>query len=75
MVFGSEIAAETVMGLDEPVEEIVVQRGRKGLEELPGIGDHISRDLETLVRTGEMYKVKEVRANGPGVRQEVSPIT
>ena len=50
-------AAETVLGLDQPLEEIVDQKGRKGLEDLPGIGDRISRDLEALVRTGELCKV------------------
>ena len=47
-------AAETVLGLDEPIESIVAQRGRRGLQELPGIGAHIARTLETLVHTGAL---------------------
>lgn len=46
-------AAETVMGLDRPVEAIVTEAGRKGLEELPGIGAHLSYTIDGLVRTGE----------------------
>ena len=45
-------AAETLLELDEPVEAIVACRGRKGLEELPGIGRGISETIESLVRTG-----------------------
>ena len=46
-------AAETILGLDRPVEEIVAARGRRGLEALPGIGSHLAFTIERLVRTGE----------------------
>lgn len=52
-------AAETILGLDEPVEAIVDQQGRRGLQQLPGIGDHIARALETLVRTGTLPETSE----------------
>jgi DNA polymerase/3'-5' exonuclease PolX len=45
-------AAEIVLGLDKPIEDMLAQRGRRGLQELPGIGAHIAQTLETLVRTG-----------------------
>jgi hypothetical protein len=48
-------AAETVMGLQRPVAEIVEQEGRAGLESLPGIGSHLSYTLEGLVRSGEFH--------------------
>ena len=53
-------AAETILGLDEPVETIVDQQGRRGLRQLPGIGDHIARALETLIRTGTLPETSEV---------------
>jgi DNA polymerase (family 10) len=53
-------AAETILGLDEPLETIVDQQGRRGLRQLPGIGDHIARALETLVRTGTLPETGEV---------------
>ena len=53
-------AAETILGLNEPVETIVDQQGRRGLRQLPGIGDHIARALETLVRTGTLPETSEV---------------
>jgi hypothetical protein len=46
-------AAETVLGLQRPVAHIVAEAGRDGLEELPGIGSHLSYTIDGLVRTGE----------------------
>jgi DNA polymerase (family 10) len=43
-------AAETVLGLDEPVENIVARLGRKGLQALPGIGRHLSYTIQNLVQ-------------------------
>jgi DNA polymerase/3'-5' exonuclease PolX len=50
-------AAETVLMLPRPVAEIVAEAGRDGLEALPGIGDHLSFTIETLVRSGEFRTV------------------
>jgi DNA polymerase/3'-5' exonuclease PolX len=52
-------AAQTILGLDRPVEEIVAHAGRKALKELPGIGVKMSAKIETLVRTGEIATLKE----------------
>lgn len=52
-------AAQTILGLDRPVEEIVAADGHKTLKRLPGIGPKLSVKIETLVRTGEIAKVKE----------------
>jgi DNA polymerase (family X) len=46
-------AAETVLALDRPLADLVAAEGRVGLEELPGIGSHLSYTLEEIVRTGE----------------------
>jgi hypothetical protein len=48
-------AAETVLGLDRPLADLVAAEGRAGLEELPGIGSHLSYTLQELVRTGEFH--------------------
>jgi DNA polymerase (family X) len=47
-------AAETIEGLTQAVSDIVVKRGRKGLEALPGIGSHLAFTVERLVQTGEL---------------------
>lgn len=51
-------AAETVLGLDEPVAQIVDRDGRKGLQSLDGIGRHLAIAIEQLVRTGEFRSLK-----------------
>ncbi len=51
-------AAETILGLDQPVEEIVAHAGRKALRQLPGIGAKLSVKIETLVRSGEIATLK-----------------
>jgi DNA polymerase (family X) len=52
-------AAQTVLGLERPVEEIVAGEGRKALRQLPGIGAKMSVKIETLVRTGDITTLKE----------------
>ena len=42
-------AAETVLGLDCSVEQLLEQGGTAKLAELPGIGRRISRTIEDLV--------------------------
>ena len=56
-------AAQTILGLDQPLEEMVAGAGRKALKELPGIGASLSAKLETLVRTGEIATLKEEADN------------
>ena len=50
-------AAQTILGLEQPVEDLVAQNGRKGLKS--GIGGKLSVKIETLVRTGEIATLKE----------------
>jgi DNA polymerase (family 10) len=62
-------AAETILGLDRPIEELVTGGGRKSLKELPGIGGRMSEKIEKLVRTGDISTLNEdgatmVRAPG-----------
>lgn len=55
-------AAQTVAWLDRPLTAVLAERGRAGLEALPGIGRHLSYTLEGLLRTGEFrtYDEREV---------------
>jgi DNA polymerase (family 10) len=52
-------AAETILGLDGPVEDLVAAGGRKSLKELPGIGAKMSVKIEKLVCTGGIAKVNK----------------
>ena len=74
-------AAETVLRLDQPVAHIVASRGRSGLEELPGIGRHLSYTIDGLVRTGEFrtlnseggaIDVERLFASLPGVGPQLA---
>jgi hypothetical protein len=51
-------AAETVLSLTRPVEEIVAEQGRAGLDSLPGIGTSLAYTIEGLVRTGEFRTLR-----------------
>jgi hypothetical protein len=46
-------AAQTVLGLDRQVTDIIAAEGRSGLEALPGIGAHLAYTIEGLIRTGD----------------------
>jgi DNA polymerase (family X) len=52
-------AAQTILGLDREVEQLVADDGRKALRQLPGIGASLSVKIETLVRTGDIANLKE----------------
>jgi hypothetical protein len=47
-------AALIIQGLPRPVEEILAEHGRKGLESIPGIGKSIAYAVEQLLGIGEM---------------------
>jgi DNA polymerase (family 10) len=47
-------AADVILELEEPLALLLKRRGRRGLQELPGIGSHIAASIESLIRTGEM---------------------
>jgi DNA polymerase/3'-5' exonuclease PolX len=42
-------AAETILGLEVPVKDLLAREGPKKLAELPGIGRRISRTIENLL--------------------------
>jgi DNA polymerase (family 10) len=61
-------AAETVLALDKPVQDIIADQGRKGLEILPGIGKYLSFTIANLIETGvvqTLSRPKAVKADRP----------
>ena len=48
-------AAETILGLDVPVADLIQVGGRKKLADLPGIGRRLSRTIENLVHGVEPF--------------------
>jgi DNA polymerase (family 10) len=57
-------AADSVLTLAQPVEEIVHEKGKPGLVALPGIGRHLAFTIDHLVRTGEFRSMSESRGAG-----------
>ena len=53
------MAAFVIQGLDRPVEQLLAEKGRAGLAELPGVGNHLAFTVETLVTTGEFVPYSE----------------
>lgn len=51
-------AAQAILSLERPVEEIVAHEGRRALKDLPGIGAKLSVKIETLVLTGDIASLK-----------------
>jgi DNA polymerase (family X) len=47
-------AAETVLNLDRPVEDMLADDGPAALRELPGIGSSLSDKIVQLIETGEL---------------------
>ena len=54
-------AASTVVNLDEPISEIVEQKGLHGLIALPGIGEGIARSIYEYVAMGRMSRLDSLR--------------
>lgn len=57
-------AAETILALERPVEEIVACEGRKGLEILPGIGRYLAFTIANLVQTGVVQTLRRAAKAG-----------
>ena len=55
-------AANTIVGLDRPLTEIIERRGTTGLIELPGIGQGIARSIAEYIFTGHMSRLESLRA-------------
>jgi DNA polymerase (family 10) len=51
-------AAATVLAQERSLSEVVNEKGRAGLEELPGIGASLAYNIEGLVRTGEFRTLR-----------------
>jgi putative hydrolase len=54
-------AADTVLTLETSIEEIVEDKGLKGLEDLPYIGEGIGRAIYEMVTTGHWAQLQRLR--------------
>jgi DNA polymerase (family X) len=51
-------AAQTVRELERPAVDILAEKGRAGLDELPGVGASLAYTIEGLIRTGEFRTLR-----------------
>jgi hypothetical protein len=53
-------AAVAIQGMTRPLAEVLAEAGRKGLEELPGIGKSLAYTIEGLIQEGQWRTLKPV---------------
>ncbi len=58
-------AASAIESMPTPVEEIYQQDGLKALDEIPGVGEHISKKIEELVKTGRLCYFEKLKKSSP----------
>ena len=51
-------AAQTIFALERPASELLAEKGRAGLDELPGVGASLAYTIEGLIRTGEFHTLR-----------------
>jgi hypothetical protein len=54
-------AASTVRALQKPLDQLIAEKGAAGLDELPGIGQSLSRLIFQLVKTGRLPMLERLR--------------
>ena len=47
-----------MLALDRPASDILDEKGRAGLDELPGVGASLVYTIESLIRTGEFHTLR-----------------
>ena len=54
-------AALVIDSLAEDVEDIYHQKGIEGLEEIPSVGEHISKKIEEIIKTGKLQYYEKLK--------------
>lgn len=67
-------AAEAVESYGKNITDVYKERGRDGLLEIPGIGEHIAERIEELLKTGKLEYVEKLRKKMPVHLEELSRI-
>ena len=67
-------AAQTVESYPEDIEDIYRTKGIKGLEEIPGIGESLSRKIEEIIKRGKPLIMKELYTKTPPGLLEMTDI-
>jgi DNA polymerase (family X) len=54
-------AAQTIRGWPGSIAELAIEKGVAGLEELPGIGEHLGQAIYQLITTGRLPMLERLR--------------
>src|SRR3989344_6508530 len=69
-----ERAAEALEVLSESVKELYQKGGRKGLEEIPGVGRGIAEKIEEYIKTGRVKEYEQLRKKIPEDMEELTRV-
>lgn len=58
-------AANTILGLDRAVEDLLQEEGTRFLKRFPGIGTHLGETIAHYATTGEWKSFEELKASQP----------
>jgi DNA polymerase (family 10) len=67
-------AAQNIENLGEDIEKIYESKGRKGLTEIPGIGEAIADHIAEYLETGKVKKFEELKEKAPSGTAELMEI-
>jgi len=67
-------AAQNIENLGENIEEIYERKGKKGLTEIPGIGESIANHITEYLETGKVKKFEELKGKVPSDTTELMEI-
>ncbi|HZX49969.1 MAG TPA: DNA polymerase/3'-5' exonuclease PolX [Candidatus Paceibacterota bacterium] len=69
-----ERAAEALEVLSESVKEVYKKGGKKGLEEIPGVGKGIAEKIEEYIKTGSVREYEQLRKKIPVDMEELTRV-
>ncbi len=67
-------AAQNIENLGKDIEEIYERKGKKGLTEIPGIGESIANHIAEYLETGKVKKFEELKGKVPSGTTELMEI-
>ncbi|WP_440945809.1 DNA polymerase/3'-5' exonuclease PolX [Methanosarcina sp. T3] len=67
-------AAQNIENLGEDIEKVYERKGKKGLTEIPGIGEAIADHIAEYLETGKVKKFEELKGKAPSGTTELMEI-
>lgn len=69
-----ERAAKNIASLNQEVRDIYKEKGRKGLTDIPGVGENIALKIEEIVKTGRLKYQQQLKKKLPVNVEELEAI-